>query len=316
MRQALFRWGIMALAAVAVAPPVDASGTIYDLGPYIAQLPPSWWVAPSRTGTVPLPAPAPAVPVSVPAPSVAAPPEALIAQTREVPPPLAPATTQGRESPPPPPRLVDQPRVVLPVTAPDAGPRGPLSRPAPPPPGAKVLWPPIAGHVGRQVSQLERFVDRPPWVSEIRTGIMLHDIGLDGRTEEGGFDFNGELLFQAPAWMRAIGAPRPHLGANVNSDGDTSLFYAGLTWTAQFSGGVFFEGSLGAALHDGVEEDPRGRQRELGCRVLARVAVTAGYLFDGGPHSLSLMLEHVDNLGACDRNEGLDNFGMRYGYRF
>jgi lipid A 3-O-deacylase len=214
-------------------------------------------------------------------------------------------------------RIIDEPRVIIPTVTPQtAGPVGARSRPAPPPPGAKILWPPIAGHEGPQVSQLDRVIDRPPWISEARLGLMAHDVGLFGRTEEDGFDFNFELLFQSPNWLGLIGGPRPHLGATVNSSGDTSLFYAGLTWTAQFSGGVFFEASLGAALHDGVEEDARAKQKELGCAVLARFSAAIGYLIDGGPHSLSLAVERADNLGTCTPNEGLDNVGLRYGFRF
>jgi lipid A 3-O-deacylase len=284
MRQALVGLGIIVSIAITPVPPVRASSGGLDVGLEIAQAPPA---------AMPLP-----LPSSVPASTAAR---------------YAQGASPLRA---PPPRIVDEPRMSVPTATLDAGPRGPLSRPPPSPPGAKILWPPIAGHAAPEVSRLDRFLDRPPLVSEMRVGLSFHDVALTGRTEEGGFDFNGELLFQPPSWLGPIGAPRPHLGANVNSAGDTSLFYAGLTWTAQFSGGMFFEASLGAALHDGVEADARAKQKELGCPVLARFAASAGYLFDGGPHSLSVTFEHASNLGACERNEGLENFGLRYGYRF
>ncbi len=37
---------------------------------------------------------------------------------------------------------------------------------------------------------------------------------------------------------------------------------------------------------------------------------------DEGPSPLGGMLSHISNFGLCEHNDGLDNLGIRYGYRF
>jgi lipid A 3-O-deacylase len=158
----------------------------------------------------------------------------------------------------------------------------------------------------------ERFKDI---FSEVRVGAFIHDEGPFSRNEEGGYDANFEVLFVSPNFLDVIWAPRPHLGVNVNSDGDTSQAYLGLTWEWSFFGNWFAGFSLGGAIHDGKLETTQIDRKELGCRVLFRESVEAGYRLDGR-HSVSGYLDHISNANLCDRNEGLENFGLRYGYTF
>src|SRR5262245_38931951 len=61
----------------------------------------------------------------------------------------------------------------------------------------------------------------PGWIDEVKMGVLAHDIrvfGL-GRPGEAGADFNVEVLFPSPAFLRILGAPRPHLGVSVNTAG-------------------------------------------------------------------------------------------------
>ncbi len=37
---------------------------------------------------------------------------------------------------------------------------------------------------------------------------------------------------------------------------------------------------------------------------------------DKGPSPLGGILSHISNFGLCEHNDGLDNLGIRYGYRF
>lgn len=152
-------------------------------------------------------------------------------------------------------------------------------------------------------------------LSEVRIGWMLHDAGIFGRSEEEGFDIDGELLFASPDVLDVIWSPRPLLGVSVNTAGDTSQVYGGLAWDWNFWGPLFVEGSLGLSVHDGNLEASSPDRKALGCRVLFRESVALGARFLER-HSLSLMLTHISNATLCDNNEGLDTIGIRYGFKF
>lgn len=153
-------------------------------------------------------------------------------------------------------------------------------------------------------------------VSELRLGLLAHDVGLLGVREEEGYDANLELLFASPRFLAPLLSPRPHLGVSVNSEGETSQVYAGLTWEWELSRPLFLELSFGGSLHDGETDgirDPDGKS--LGCSLLFRGAASLVWRL-GRHHSLSLMFDHISNGGLCNENQGLDTFGIRYGYRF
>jgi lipid A 3-O-deacylase len=154
-------------------------------------------------------------------------------------------------------------------------------------------------------------------LSEIRIGVLVHDKGPFSRREEVSNDVNFEFLFASPKFLEIIGAPRPHVGVNINTGGDTNQMYMGLGYELEFWGSWFTGFSLGGAVHDGTKSYGIGAgiSKELGCRFLFRGSVEFGYRFRGR-HSLSAMLDHISNINICDKNEGLENVGIRYGYRF
>ena len=152
-------------------------------------------------------------------------------------------------------------------------------------------------------------------MSEIRIGALAHDIGPFSSNEEGGLDGNIELLFVSPGFLDIIWAPRPHVGLSVNSEGDTSQVYAGLSWEWSFWGHWFAGFSLGGSVHDGKFQTNRIDRKELGCRLLFRESIEIGYRF-GGKHGISGFLDHISNANICDKNEGLETTGIRYGYKF
>lgn len=152
-------------------------------------------------------------------------------------------------------------------------------------------------------------------LSELRLGVMAHDMGALGRQEEDGVNANVEFMFVSPEFLSAIWSPRPHAGFSVNSSSGTNQAYLGLTWTWKFFEKIFVEGSLGGAYHDGANETNVIGQKSLGCKVLFRESATLGYQATE-KHSLSVMLDHISNASLCNSNEGLDTLGMRYGYRF
>jgi lipid A 3-O-deacylase len=91
-------------------------------------------------------------------------------------------------------------------------------------------------------------------VSEFRLGVFGHSYFSDN--EQNSIDINGELLFAKPftstdPWIDAL-LPRPHIGATINTEGLTSMGYAGFTWTLPLGERVFVEGTLGASINNGV----------------------------------------------------------------
>lgn len=152
-------------------------------------------------------------------------------------------------------------------------------------------------------------------VSEIRLGAFWHDTGPFGSSKESGIDGNFEVLFQSPSFFEYIWSPRPHLGVTVNSEGDTSQAYFGITYEWDIWEGTFGGFSWGGAVHDGKIRTLETDRKELGCRLLFRESFFLGYRFNEH-HNVQLHLDHISNAKLCDTNEGLDNFGVRYGYLF
>jgi lipid A 3-O-deacylase len=151
--------------------------------------------------------------------------------------------------------------------------------------------------------------------AEVRLGGLIHDEGPFSRNEEDGFDINLEILFPSPRLLEIIWSPRPHIGVTFNTEGDTSQAYFGLSWEWEFWGNWFAGFSWGGAVHDGELLTNKIDRKELGCRLLFRESVEFGYRV-AGRHGISLFLDHISNANICDANEGLENFGVRYGYRF
>jgi len=164
------------------------------------------------------------------------------------------------------------------------------------------------------------------WISEVRGGIMKHSVAslVGNRSKETGIDGNLEVLFVSPDLFKYIWSPRPHIGASVNtSSNNTDYGYAGLTWEWNPWKTVFFDFSFGFAGHNGKHADDANvpfpsdvnRKRELGCTMLFRESFELGFVV-AKHHGISVVWDHLSNGGLCSQNEGLDNAGIRYGYRF
>lgn len=150
-------------------------------------------------------------------------------------------------------------------------------------------------------------------ISEVRGGLLAHDVAILGAHEEEGVDINAEILFHPPPLLRPLLSPRPHVGIDANTLGDTSAAYAGLTWQAD-AGPLWGAFAFGGAVHDGeIDESPGSKG--LGSRALFRLAGEIGWHVT--PHvSLSLLYDHYSNATLAEDNEGLNNLGLRFGYRF
>ena len=173
--------------------------------------------------------------------------------------------------------------------------------------------------LGNPNSTSERMEEKSKFniISEIRVGLLAHDHDLApfSRSEENGIDTNFEILFKSPDWSKNIGSPRPHLGFSLNLSGDTSQLYTGLTWEWMLADNWFLNFSLGGSAHNGKTTTTLIDRKELGCKVLFRESIEVGYILKQR-HSVSAFFDHISNAKLCDKNEGLETIGLRYGYRF
>jgi hypothetical protein len=157
-----------------------------------------------------------------------------------------------------------------------------------------------------------------PSLWEIRVGGSAQD--LSG-PESGSLNVNGEVLLPrfatTPDPVLNLFIPRVHVGGSLNTRGDTSYAYAGLTWTFDVTPQFFVEASFGGAVHDGNSDRVMVAPDEaaLGCSPLFRESASAGYRLTPN-WSVMATIEHLSNGGLCSQNRGLTNVGVRIGYSF
>ncbi|MCH7936805.1 MAG: acyloxyacyl hydrolase [Proteobacteria bacterium] len=182
--------------------------------------------------------------------------------------------------------------------------------PAPPKPARKPKSRPAA--VAKNKSN-----DSGGLLSEIKIGALAQDQGPFSSNKEDGITAHVELRFASPDILKYIGAPTPHIGADINTSGNTNSVWLGVVWEWEVWKRFFVGWSMGGAYHDG-ETDKNSApldRKELGCNPLFRLGINVGWRFDKH-HSIDLLMDHISNAKICDTNEGLENVGVRYGYRF
>ena len=184
---------------------------------------------------------------------------------------------------------------------PPAAVRQPMAEPGPGTPAQVAQQPQAGGDAGM--------------LSEIRLGALAHDQGPFSSHKESGYDGNLEFIFTSPDFMEAVWSPKPIIGGTVNSAGNTHQAYLGLTWEFAPWKEWFVNLTWGGAYHTGATKAAARDKKELGCSVLFREAIDFGVTL-GGNHRLMLHLDHISNAKLCATNEGLENAGIRYGYKF
>lgn len=159
-------------------------------------------------------------------------------------------------------------------------------------------------------------------VDEVKAGVLAHDVGFLGHHLEKGPDVNLEMLFTPPDVLAIIGSPRPHIGADINTAGKTSDGYFGLTWGIMLiqglfnpGDGIFANGSLGGAVHDGYIDSGPPQRKLLGSRVLFRESAELGYQLVPGIN-VSALLDHISNANLGRHNAGITSAGARFGFGF
>jgi lipid A 3-O-deacylase len=159
-------------------------------------------------------------------------------------------------------------------------------------------------------------------IDEVKIGGLAHDVGFLGHHVESGADVNIEMLFTPPDILRFIGSPRPHIGADINTSGNTSDGYFGLTWGIMLiqslfgaNDGIFANGSLGGAVHDGYIDTAPANRKRLGSRILFRESAELGYQINPGLN-VSAFLDHISNANLGNHNAGITSAGARLGVKF
>jgi len=190
-----------------------------------------------------------------------------------------------------------------------------LAQPAPPP-----APPPSGTTFGLAPLQLN---DAPGQiVDEVKTGVLAHDIGFLTHHVEHGVDVNLEMLFTPPDLLAIIGSPRPMIGADINTSGNTSDPYVGLTWGISLiqnlfrpGDSVFALGSLGGAYQDGYIDNAPPERKKLGSPILFRESAELGYQVTP-MISISAILDHISNANLAQHNGGITSAGARLGFKF
>jgi lipid A 3-O-deacylase len=168
--------------------------------------------------------------------------------------------------------------------------------------------------------------------SEVRLGLLAHDVPILSTQKEHGQDINGELLFTTPFsdsfasnagpdW-RWLLQPRPTIGGSANTSGFTSQAYLGMTWTVPLAShvvgatdGVFLGFSFGPSFNNGHVSSGVDDRKALGSNVLFRESLELGYMVTSRV-SVSVMFDHESNAGIANHNDGLDSLGVRLGLKF
>jgi hypothetical protein len=155
----------------------------------------------------------------------------------------------------------------------------------------------------------------PGIIDELRIGALAHD--LESNDNEDGWDVNAEALLHrlGPRTgdpLDILLSPRPHVGVQINTSGDTNVGYFGLTWDAWLTDALFLEASFGGAIHDGPTGDSND---SFGCAANFREAAAVGVALSPG-WKLLATVSHMSNGGLCDENQGLTSAGVQLGYRW
>lgn len=147
-------------------------------------------------------------------------------------------------------------------------------------------------------------------------GVLAHGVEIVSRAgyEQRGVTFNGEIDF-VPVFHVLDGSIHPEIGASVTTNNATSYAYADMKYEILEPSGLFFGAGLGLAVHDGYLAATSPYHNGLGSRVLFHIPLEAGVAF-ADHYRVSIYFEHVSNAYLTSPNEGLDNIGVRFGYRF
>ena len=154
-------------------------------------------------------------------------------------------------------------------------------------------------------------------ILEIRSGLLSHDVDnlWSNSRKERGVDINGEIILNLLNRGIFNGIIRPNIGLSVNTSGQTSKLYSGVTWERELQSHLIINFGIGIAVHNGELDNIDPNKKALGSRVLFHIPVEFGYKLSN-PYRIFFFFDHVSNANLSSPNEGMDTLGIRVGYRF
>lgn len=168
-------------------------------------------------------------------------------------------------------------------------------------------------------------------VDQVHVGVMAHNIcvaNCKNADKEDGPNVEFQVSFDSPEFLNWALSPQPYLMASVNSAGDTSFGGFGLEWRWDFAEGWALEPGLGYIVHDGELENPYANGTpeaaefaenhvQFGSRDLFRTSLALTRDLPG-PWEVQVLYEHLSHgqILGNGRNQGIDEIGVRVGYRF
>jgi lipid A 3-O-deacylase len=168
-------------------------------------------------------------------------------------------------------------------------------------------------------------------VTEVHVGVLAHDICVTvckNAWKEPGPAVEFAVNFDSPHWLNWAGAPQPYAVASINTAGATSFGGVGLEWRWQFAHNWALQPGLGYVIHNGEINNPfangtpeaakfNDEHLLLGSRDLFRVSLGLTRELPG-PWEGQLFYSHLSHgqILGHGRNQGLDQLGVRLGYRF
>lgn len=168
-------------------------------------------------------------------------------------------------------------------------------------------------------------------VDEVHVGVMAHNICVTdckNAYKEEGPNLELQASFDSPSFLRWAGSPQPYIVASINLGSDTSFAAVGLEWRWELAEGWALEPGFGYAVHNGKTDNPfpngspeaaqfAEQHLLLGSEDLFRTSIGLTYDFEG-PMEAQLFFEHLSHgqILGDGRNQGVDQIGIRLGYRF
>jgi hypothetical protein len=167
--------------------------------------------------------------------------------------------------------------------------------------------------------------------SEFKLGVLDHDAHFLGGKEHGA-DINPELILfspitddmiaNAPSWLRWALQPRPTVGGEINTAGDTDQAYIGATWSWFLMQNIINPGDgivlgyfFGPGFNNGKIQSHESDRKALGSNLLFREALDLGYQINPS-WEISAFIDHISNGGLAKENQSINDVGVRIGYRF
>lgn len=158
-------------------------------------------------------------------------------------------------------------------------------------------------------------------VDEVLFGAFQHDTPFLASQREHGADVNFEVRFTSPDFLSFLWSPRLFIGGLVNSEGATDQAYFGFGWDMTLSRAVFkpddslfFRLDLGGSVNDEKHVDGDIDHKAIGSHLLFRESVDLGYHFDP-TWSGMISFNHISNAGLARHNQGLNDLGLRFGFK-